>query len=99
MSMELPLPEFASLERVRIVKPIYRVNLQVEVEYESDVQFSTDGDPRDFLDDEKHMDELIEDLVHWQNESSWGPDVRHMGDIEVSYDDGTSWQKWVPDDE
>lgn len=99
MDVELPLPEFDALERVKLPpKPRYRVNVRAEVEYEDDVEFQTDGRPDEYLDDEENANAITEEVVHWSKESTWGPDIK-FGNIEVTFDDGISWQQWEEPDE
>lgn len=93
---ELPLPEFATLEKVPLPpKPRYRCKVRFKVEYDDYVNFQTDGDPNEWLEDDGNVEGPLDDIIAWGSGDYWS--YPEYGPVEVSYDDGVSWEVFKHD--
>lgn len=92
--IELPLPEFADLERVPPPpKPRYRCKVEVQVLHTGYIEYNTDGDPEVWLELDDNVSQPLDDVVS-DGDTDWWDWIPEYGPIDVSYDDGVTWERW-----
>jgi hypothetical protein len=94
MNSELPLAEFADLEKVpQPPKPKYRCKVHFKIRHEGYIEYQTEGNPFEWLEDDDNIDPALDDIADWGHDSDYDgfPDY---GDVEVSHDDGETWEKY-----